>query len=197
MCSLTWLFWRRHLGMPDPTLRLLGAGGAELALRHPRLIHTLIKVGRSALYPRLDVLIRSAYPCCPQCCHDHESGTTYKYCPTRPIDPQLHIPGARILGLVVHNSSTVVLSSFSVPTFLSFCPLHCWHGVKTPLFISSRCSRSRTCPSRTLILNQRQDNTNGTLGQQPSNQLGQVFNVTDFPINVTSVAVKRAAPLIL
>jgi hypothetical protein len=37
-----------------------------------------------------------------------------------------------------------------------------------------------------LILDQRQDNPNGTLTQGP------VFNVTDFPLNVTQVAVKRA-----
>ncbi|KAN0114308.1 hypothetical protein V8E52_006804 [Russula decolorans] len=50
-----------------------------------------------------------------------------------------------------------------------------------------------------LILDQRQDNPNGTLAQGPSNQFGPVFNVTDLPINVKSVKFKfkRAAPLIL
>lgn len=43
-----------------------------------------------------------------------------------------------------------------------------------------------------LILDQRQEGSNGELGQLPSNQLGKIFNATDFPVNVMSVAVKRA-----
>jgi hypothetical protein len=41
-----------------------------------------------------------------------------------------------------------------------------------------------------LILDQRQDDPNGTVAQGPSNQFGPVFNVTDLPINVKSVKFK-------
>jgi hypothetical protein len=109
-------------------------------------VRNVLYQSRAISLPRLDVWIRSACPCCPQGCRCHESGITYKYCPTRPIEPQLHIPGA---GLLVQNPFTVVLSSFPFPfpKFLSFCPLHCWHGGKTPLFVSSCRSWSRDCPS--------------------------------------------------
>jgi hypothetical protein len=42
--------------------------------------------------------LHSVYPCCRQGCHDHEGEITYKYCPRRPIYPQLHIPGAGLLA---------------------------------------------------------------------------------------------------
>jgi hypothetical protein len=67
MCSLTSLFRPRHPGCPTRLYTWCRVADGEF--RHPGLIRhppPPFKVGCSALFPSLDVLIRSVHPCCRQ-----------------------------------------------------------------------------------------------------------------------------------
>jgi hypothetical protein len=143
--------------------RVVGPSGAPQGMNHISVTHhqsrgaraySPVTISLSADVLSADVLLRYTCPCCHSqqaCCGQCiciTRGTIYKCCPARHIDTHCPFFRSRTPSLTLLCShSFQSFRPIPFPVFFTFCPLHCWHGGKTSLVVSSRRSWSRGRPS--------------------------------------------------